>query len=203
MIDACGSSISQVFHLADFVMYAQKFPCLVGKNMIGQGCFSYVFESGNPNTVLKLTCDPVFAEFARLKSGQPGVVKIVHDYGSIESNELGQVSLFELERLSHLKKWDHDRLILERDAVASAITFKIAASEIDTGMMPCQVAHAMALEEIRKSQMFSDSVGSALSAISDYMRQTELDVLLDLGNPDNYMTDGRSLIITDPLMLVN
>lgn len=203
MIDICGSSISQVFHLADFVMYTEKFPCLVDKKIIGNGCYSYVFEGETPNTVLKLTCDPVYAEYMRLKSGQPGVGKIVHDYGSIESNELGQVSLFAIERLSHLRKWYHDNLILERDALLNTVQFKIAMSEIDTGMMPCQVAHAMALEEIRASRMFSNSVGSALSAISDYMQQTEFDVLLDLGNPDNYMTDGRQLIITDPLMLVH
>lgn len=202
MIDVCGSSISQVFHLADFVMYIEKFPCLAGKQMIGQGCYSYVFESDSPNTVLKLTCDPVFAEFARLKSGQPGVVKVVQDYGSIESNQFGQVSLFELERLSHLKKWHHDSLILERDAVSKAIMFKIAMSELESGMMPCQVAHANALKEIRKAGLFSETVGSALNVIADYMEETELDVLLDLGNPDNFMTDGSRLIITDPLMLV-
>jgi len=203
MISSMTSQDSQVFHLADFVMYTEKFPCLVGKKVIGRGCYSYVFEGESPGTVLKLTCDPVYAEFLRLKSGEPGVTKLVHDYGSIESNELGQVSLFSIERLHHLKKWHHDNMILERDALLSTISFKIAMSEIDTGMMPCQVAHAEALEEIRQSRMFSDSVGSALSAISDYMKQTELDVLLDLGNPDNYMTDGRSLIITDPLMLVH
>lgn len=203
MISSLTSADSQVFHLADFVMYTQKFPCLIGKKVIGRGCYSYVFEGETPGTVLKLTCDPVYAEFVRMKSGAPGVAKVVEDFGSIESNELGRVSLFALERLSHLQKWHHDSMILERDALLSTVSFKIAMSEIDTGMMPCQVAHAMALEEVRDSRMFSDTVGSALMAISDYMKTTEQDVLLDLGNPDNYMTDGRSLVITDPLMLVH
>lgn len=203
MISSLCSADSQVFHLADYILYVEKFPSLTGRKIIGRGCYSYVFESDNPHTVFKLTCDPVFSEFVRLKSGNPGVVRVIRDYGSVEVESLGTVSLFELERLSHLKKWDHDNLILERDALRNTVSFKIAMSEVDTGMMPCQVAHAMALEEVRQTRMFSDTVGSALTAISDYMKTTELDVLLDLGNPDNFMTDGRSLIITDPLMLVH
>lgn len=197
-----GSNVSQVFHLADFVLYLEKFPCLAGKPVIGAGCFSYVFASDSEDTVLKLTCDPVFSEFIRLKGGAAGLPQLVLDHGSIESSEFGMVSLFELERLSPLDRWDHERMLLEREALSKMVSFKVAMSEMVNGFMPTQVAHAYALREIASTMMFSTTIRAALSNIADYMEHTKLDVLLDLGNPNNYMTNGRELVITDPLMLV-
>lgn len=197
-----SSSSEQVFRPADLSYFIEKFPDLAGKAIIGKGCFSYVFEGNHPDTVLKLTCDMVYRDFILSKGSKVGLPKLFKNCGTIESTEFGSVSLLEIGRLTPLDKWDHERMVLERDAVSSAIEFKVAMSEIDTGMMPCQVAHAMALRDIRRTSMFSPAVGSALTAISQFMEETEHDVLLDLRNPANYMTDGKSLIITDPLIMV-
>lgn len=195
-------SLNKVFFIQDLAFYRSKFPVLAGKQMIGDGCFSYVFEGTKKSTVLKLTCDSVYAEFIRLKGGEFGIPKLMNDYGSVYTELYGEVFLFEIERLRPLSKWDHDGMILERDAISSAVSYKVALSEIESGLMPCQVAHAAALDEVRMSGIFSDSASSALSAIAEYMKVTDLDVLLDLQNPDNFMTNGRHLIITDPLQSV-
>lgn len=195
-------SPNKVFFIQDLAFYRSKFPILAGKQIIGDGCFSYVFKGTEKSTVLKLTCDSVYAEFIRLKGGEFGIPRLMNDYGSVYTELYGEVFLFEIERLRPLSKWDHDGMILERDAISSAISYKVALSEIESGMMPCQVAHAAALDEVRMSGIFSDSASSALSAIAEYMKVTDLDVLLDLQNPDNFMTNGRHLIITDPLQSV-
>ena len=58
-------SLNKVFFIQDLSFYRSKFPVLDGKQMIGDGCFSYVFEGTKQSTVLKLTCDSVYAEFIR------------------------------------------------------------------------------------------------------------------------------------------
>lgn len=190
------------FELEDVPGYVERFPQLAGKKPIGTGEFSLVFDGTRADTVLKLTNDAVYLEFIRMKSGTAGLPKLVQDYGVMEGLDGKEVGLVEITRLLPLRKWSHDDLILEREAISGAVSWRVAMSEVTSGMMPCQQCHAEALREVRASKMFSKGINRALDAIADYMDITEKDVLLDLGNLSNYMTDGKRLIITDPLMEV-
>lgn len=190
------------FELDDGPRYLDCFPILKDKELIGIGEFSLVFGGTRANTVLKLTDDAVYLEFIRMKSGTNGLPRLIRDYGVAQGPDGKEVGLVEINRLLPLRKWHHDDLILERQAISGAISWRVAMSEVHSGMMPCQQCHAEALREVRESKMFSKGVNQALDAIADYMDVTEKDVLLDLGNLNNYMTDGKRLIITDPLMEV-
>jgi len=194
--------VSHVFKLTDAPGYLAHFPVLKGRNKVGRGQFSVVFEGTQANTVLKLTSDAVYVDFLRHKAGTPGLPELVHDYGSMPSPEHQSVFLVELTKLYPLHKWDHAELILERNALANAVDYKLALNELYCPMAPCQQMHALALLEVQSTGLFSPAASAALGAIADYLDATDHDVLLDLANLTNYMTDGSRLIITDPLVMV-
>lgn len=194
--------MSYVFKLTDAPGYLAHFPVLKSRNKVGRGQFSVVFEGSSAETVLKLTCDEVYVDFLRRKAGTPGLPRLIHDYGSMPSPEHSAVFLVELSKLYPLHKWDHTELILERNALANAVDYKLALNELYCPMAPCQQMHALALLEVQSTGLFSPAASAALEAIADYLEQTSHDVLLDLANLANYMTDGSRLIITDPVVMV-
>lgn len=197
---AFGESGTESFD-PDRNLIIEKFPVLAGKQIVGRGCYSIVYECTD-NTVLKLTCDPVYPDFVRLKSGVPGVPKLVNDYGSFDCHDYGQISLLEVVKLRPLDKWDNETMVLESRAVASAVDFRLAARELGEKPELGKFSHARALKDLTASRMFSASVSWALLAISDYIEKSDQDVLLDLQNPANFMTDGTNLVISDPLIPV-
>lgn len=190
--------MSHHFELEDVPGYLAHFPVLAGKAQIAQGEYSVVFEGTKPDTVLKLTCDSISASFAK-KHGSPTFCPVLECHGSMHSNDHGDVMLIELPRLRPIT-WDNDRkMFMERDMVMAAAKYLIAESETFNGIVDCQQCHASALEDLADSGIVSHSIRQGLVTLSKWLRTTMHDVMIDICNPDNYMTDGRSLIITDPI----
>lgn len=188
------------FELEDAPGYLGAFPVLLDRKQIGAGEFSVVYEGTKPDTVLKLTCDAAYVDFIRSHAGTPGLPKFVKHRGKMKTPTHGLVHLIEIPRLMALSD---EGMILEREAIMSAVTFRVQASERFNGIVACQECHASALHELSLCQIFSAGMRAALAAIAAFLRATTHDVLIDLTNPDNYMTDGRQMIITDPLLMVN
>lgn len=195
--------MSHHFELEDAPGYLAHFPVLQGKAQVARGEYAVVFDGTRPETILKLTSDGISAEFAKVFGQQNGLCQVVKDHGSMECAEHGHVHLIEMTRLEVLDWYKHESMWLERDVVMAAVRFRVAVSEKDNGVIPCQHCHANAMEELSNMPIFSDTIRSAFKAISEYLRTTDADVLLDLGNPDNYMTDGNRLYITDPIIPVH
>lgn len=193
---------SRVFALEDEPCFAQRFPVLHAKKVIGEGVFSCVFEGTTPETVLKLTVDEAYYRFILEHGHGNGIPRLIKDWGSVDNEVHGALYLVEIQKLIALKRWDHDDLILERDAVIGFVGYKVAMNEQIMQPVSCQHGHARALDEVREADMFSPSVSHAMTAIAAFLRSSDLDLLLDLSNPENYMTDGKQLFITDPLLLV-
>lgn len=197
-----GQCQDRVLGLEDVPGFPGPFPVLGGKAVVGEGVFSIVFEGTSAATVLKLTVDESYYEFIRAHGDGNGIPKLFKDWGSAHSTIHGALYLVEVQRLMPLKRWDHDNLILERDAVMGSVGYRVAMSELVDDGIPCQTGHANALDEVRNTRMFSKPVAAALSSIGQFLRTSDLDLLLDLSNPDNYMTDGKRLYITDPFLMV-
>lgn len=190
--------MSHFFELEDAPDYLAHFPVLKDKVVIGQGEYSVVFEGTRPDTVLKLTCDAISASFAR-QHGNPTFCPVLEFHGEMQSQDHPVITLLELPRLRELT-WDGDRsMFMERDMVMAAAKYLIADSEQFNGIVDCQQCHAGALEELADSGIVSPSIRQALIILAKWLRRTVHDVLIDICNPNNYMTDGKSLIITDPI----
>lgn len=181
--------------------YTKAFPVLAGKALCGQGCYSAVFDNGD--SVLKLTCDHVYRDFICSCSGSPGVPKLIKDHGFIEDEEFGIVHLLEIEKLTPLDKWDHESLVLESKAIAQAIEYRVAARELGESPEYGNKALVNAVKDVIGSQMFSRPIMWALSSICKFIEKSGHDVLFDLKNPANFMTNGKHLIISDPLIPVD
>lgn len=194
--------MSHPLDLRDVPGYRAHFPVLKGKQLIGCGLYSRVYEGTRPDTVLKLSVDPTFRDFIHKKQGVVGLPALIHDYGSMNYGSCSELYLVELNRLKPLHRWDHIQLKLERDALRNAIEYRIDRIETFLPMAPCQHLHALGLLELARSGLFSEAAQSALKAIAEYMDETKFDLILDLFNPDNYMTNGSHLVITDPFQLV-
>lgn len=192
----------QVFTLARLPNYKKVFPQLKDRKKLGRGVFSIVYE-GSEDTVLKFGCDPAYYDFIKAKGGSEGLPKLVNDFGTVTDKYGEEVFLVEIEKLKPLHKWDHERLILQRDALIGMVSYKIAESEIRSGMVPAALYQADALRGVAESCMFDWSVRSGLRALADFFEHTDLDVTLDMANPENYMTNGSDLIITDPVMMIH
>lgn len=188
------------FELEDAPGYLDAFPVLADKEVIGKGEFSVVYDGTRPDTVLKLTCDAAYVQFIKQSAGRPGLPAFVRQIGTMKCRDHGSIYLIEIPRLHVVLD---ETMMLERDAVIAAITYSVAKSERFNGIVPCQECHAGALQELSMCGVFSYAIRQALAAIARFMRKTKHDVLVDLRNPDNFMTDGKSLIITDPLLMVN
>lgn len=188
------------FELVDAPGYLDAFPVLADREVIGKGEFSVVYAGDSPTTVLKLTCDTAYVQFIRQNAGKPGLPATFKLLGKMQCRDHGTIYLIEIPRLSVVLD---ETMMLERDAVIAAITYSVAKSERFNGIIPCQECHAGALQELSMCGVFSYAIRQALAAIARFMRKTKHDVLVDLRNPDNFMTDGKSLIITDPLLMVN
>ncbi|MEG0063057.1 MAG: hypothetical protein RR740_00490 [Pseudomonas sp.] len=196
--------MSHHFELEDAPDYLAHFPVLVGKAQLGRGEFSIVFESDHPDTVLKLTCDAATVNF--LMMGHPhvkeGLVEVVKYHGDMPCCEHGQVFLIELKRLHRIEPDTHRDLYYERESVMAAIRHRIIQSDRLEGVVDAQQRYAGAIQELALSRLFSSNINKALVWIATFLRSSPLDLLHDLCNPDNYMTDGTRLIITDPLICV-
>lgn len=188
------------FELEDAPGYLDAFPVLLDRKIVGAGEFSVVYEGTKPDTVLKLTCDTAYVDFITEHAGTPGLPKYIKRRGSMKTPAHGKIHLLEIPRLNLLTD---EGMMMERDVLMRAVEYRVLLSERFNGIIPCQECHASALIELSLCKIFSSGVRSALAAIAAFLRKTPHDVLIDLGNPDNYMTDGRSLIITDPLLMVN
>lgn len=189
----------RVFNPADLSLYIEKFPVLQDKTEIGQGCYSAVFD--NNGTVLKLTCDTVYKDFLCAHTGTPGVPKLIKYHGeAVVENEL--VYLLEVEKLSRLDKWDHEAMMLESEALSRALNYRIAAYELAENPTLGNAAFAKAIGDVIASRMFSTPVMWALSAISKFVTNYGTDTVLDL-HPSNFMTNGKNLVISDPLIPVH
>lgn len=191
-----------VFTEEDAYGVEHLFPILFGKKEIGTGCYSRAFEGTTPDTVLKLTVDQPYYDFIRLHGSGEGIPKLHKDWGTADDEVHGQLYLVEIQRLMPLKRWDHENLILERDAIIGSVGYRVAMSELIDDGLPCQTGHANALDEVRDTRMFSEPIAEALTSIGQYLRTSDHDLLLDLSNPDNFMTDGTRLYITDPFLMV-
>lgn len=197
--------LSYSFNLDDVPGYLERFPVLRGKALLGKGEFSYVFEGCCPDTVYKLTSDETTVNFlllGRIK-GCDGLVEFIEYHGFMDSSEHPQgVHLVELRRLQVIEPDTHRNLYYERESVMAAIRHRIIESDRFIGVIPAQERYAGALEELALSNLFSPSISKALMWIAKFMGASTLDLLHDLCNPANYMTDGTRLIITDPLVTV-
>jgi hypothetical protein len=193
------------FELEDAPDYLAQFPVLKGKKELGRGEFSVVFEGCCPNTVLKLTVDTTTVTWllgGRVK-GCDGIVEFVEYHGQMKSSEHPDgVHLIELKRLQEIHPCDHRPLYYERDSIIATIRHRMLESDRFEGIIPAQERYAGAIQELALSNLFSQSISKALTWIADFMKTSQLDLLHDLCNPANYMTDGRRLIITDPLVTV-
>lgn len=193
------------FELEDVPGYLARFPELKGKAQLGRGEFSVVFEGSCPNTVLKLTADETTVNLlllGRIK-GCDGIVEFIEYHGFMDSPEHpGGVHLIELKRLQVLEPDTHRSLYYERESIMATIRHRIMESDRFEGILPAQERHAGALQELAASNLFSSHISKALEWIASFMRASTLDLLHDLCNPANYMTDGHKLIITDPLVTV-
>lgn len=197
--------LSRNFELEDVPDYLARFPVLRGKAQLGRGEYSVVFEGCCPNTALKLTADSTTVEFllAGRLQGCVGIVEFIEYHGCIESKEhSGGVHLIELKRLKPIECDIHFPLYCERESVIATIRHRIIESDRFKGIVPTQERHAGALQELSLSNLFSDSISKALSCIAQFMKSSTADLLHDLCNPANYMTDGTRLIITDPLVTI-
>ncbi len=191
------------FELEDAPGYLARFPLLAGKAPIARGEYSIVYEGTRPETILKLTVDSISADFATSFGQQSGLCRVVENHGAMACNDHGEAHLLEMDKLVEID-WDkHRAMWFERDTVMAAVRYRVAASESNNGSTTCQICHANAMEELSLCTMFSETIRSAFKTISEYLRTTSHDVLLDLCNPSNYMTDGISLIVTDPIIPVH
>lgn len=193
------------FELEDVPDYLARFPVLNGKAQLGKGEFSVVFEGCCPQTVFKLTADFTTVNLLLIgrENGCDGMVEFVDYHGYMESPEHPEgVHLVELKRLKEICPCDHRTLYYERESVIAAIRHRIMESDRFEGLVPAQERYAGALHELAKSNLFSLSISRALEWIANFMKQSTRDLLHDLCNPANYMTDGKRLIITDPLVTV-
>lgn len=197
--------LSHNFELEDAPDYLNRFPILRGKEILGRGEYSVVFEGCCPKTVLKLTVDETTLNFllmGRLK-GCEGIVEFIEYHGFMDSSEhLSGVHLVELRRLQPIDRKLHPNLYWERESVMAAVRHRIMESDRFEGIIPAQDRYAGALQELSTSHLFSAAMSKALAWIAAFMKTSPIDLLHDLCNPDNYMTDGESLIITDPLVTV-
>lgn len=193
------------FELEDVPGYLARFPELKGKAQLGRGEFSVVFEGSCPNTVLKLTADETTVNLlllGRIK-GCDGIVEFIEYHGFMDSSEHPKgVHLIELKRLQNIDPCDHRSLYYERESIIATIRHRILESDRFEGILPAQERHAGALQELALSNLFGHSISRALEWIANFMRASTLDLLHDLCNPANYMTDGKRLIITDPIVTV-
>lgn len=197
--------MSSHFELEDAPDYLAQFPVLKNKAILGRGEYSVVFEGSEPDTVLKLTVDETTVEFlisGRIQ-GCAGLVEFITYHGCMDSAEHTQgVHLVELRRLQVVEADTHQAMYWERESVIATIRHRILESDRFEGLIPAQERHAGALQELSLSNLFSESISKALSFIAAFMKTSPLDLLHDLCNPANYMTDGSSLIITDPLVTI-
>lgn len=194
-----------MFELEDAPGYLERFPELRGKAPLGRGEFSIVFEGSCQNTVYKLTVDETTVNLLLLGriQGCDGLVEFIEYLGHMESPEHPQgVHLVELQRLETIDPDIHSTLYYERESVMAAIRHRIVESDRHIGVMQAQERYASALQELAISNLFSDSISKALMWIANFMNASTLDLVHDLYNPANYMTDGKKLIITDPLLTV-
>lgn len=190
--------VSHHFELEDVPSYLGRFPVLKDKAVIARGEYSIVFEGTRSDTVLKLTCDHISASFAR-KHGNPTFCPVLEFHGELESFDHKSVVLLELPRLREVSWCEDRKMFMERDMVMAAAKYLIAESEQFNGIVDCQQCHAGALEDLADSGIVSPSIRQGLTTLANWLRQTTHDVMIDLCNPDNFMTDGRTLIITDPI----
>lgn len=193
-------SDNQYFMLEDAPDYLDVFPVLKGRQVLGCGQFSVVFEGrgGKRGTVYKLTCDEGYKDFIISHAGTPGLPRFATLHGEMDC-EQGLCWLIELPRLVDLAD---DDMILEREALINAVTYRINAWEKFNGIEDSQYLMAEALKQVGDCNLFSSDTKQALNAMSIYMRNTKHDLLLDLTTRDNFMTDGHRLIITDPFVTV-
>lgn len=197
--------MSRHFELEDAPNYLEHFPILKGREVIGRGEYSVVFEGHCSTTVYKLTVDETTVNFLLLSriNGCDGLVEFVEYHGLMDSVEHPSgVHLVELRRLDVIEPDAHSNLYWERESVIAAVRHRMIESDRYQGIIPAQERYAGALEELAESNLFSSSINKALKWIAKFMKQSPLDLLHDLCNPANYMTDGVRLIITDPLVTV-
>lgn len=181
------------------------FPMLKDKAVLGKGVFSRVYEGSKPDTCYKLTMDAVYCRFMKQYGNVPGIPRLHRFCGDIPSPVHDRLYLLEIQRLMPLRKWDHERLILERNALMHLVDYRVDVNEREVRTLvdwPGRLRHAAALTECRDIGIFSESIRSALTAIALFMTEEGDDLLLDLMNPQNYMTDGQDLYITDPFNLI-
>lgn len=164
-----------------------------------------VFEGSEPDTVLKLTVDETTVGFligSRVQ-GCIGLVEFISYHGYMDSREHPQgVHLVELKRLQAVEADTHRAMYWERESVIATIRHRVMESCRYEGIMPAQERQAGALQELSLSNLFSESISKALAFIAAFMKTSPLDLMHDLLNPANYMTDGHRLIITDPLVTI-
>lgn len=197
--------MSHTFELEDTPDYLAYFPVLAGKKVVGRGEFSIVFEGDCRNTVLKLTVDETAVNLLVMGrvNGCDGLVEFIEYHGHMNSSDHpGGVHLIELRRLEPIELDKHHSLYWERESVMAAIRHRIMESDRFEGIISAQERHAGALRELAMSNLFSRSISRALEWVANFMRESQSDLLHDLCNPSNYMTDGHRLIITDPLIAI-
>lgn len=107
-----------------------------------------------------------------------------------------------LRRLQEIDPYIFPNMYWERESVMAAIRHRILESDRFEGIIPAQERYAGALHELAMSSLFSRSISKALEWIASFMKTSPIDLIHDLCNPANYMTDGVRLIITDPLVTV-
>ena len=197
------AEFDSVFELSDVPGIAAKMPILVDRPVLGIGMYSIVFDGLSDNTVLKLTNCSASVDFIQQFGHRVGIPNFVRHHGHLHLADVGDLQRLEIQRLTPLTWRDHELLVLERDAVRAAVSHCIAQSEADPKTTLGDFGYTESLSRIINSRMFSESVCSALGAVREFIQTTEHSAALDLGNPDNYMTDGTNLIITDPVTIVH
>lgn len=104
--------MKKALRLDDYaIKQLRTLPELAGKNPIGRGVFSAVFDGSRPDTVFKLTVDSVgywFLNCAAARVEGKHFPKVIKNHGDVGEIKVGSdkfpVFLYEIERLSPLKQ---------------------------------------------------------------------------------------------------
>lgn len=200
-----GEMAIKVLRLDDWsVKAALRHEALKGKKCIARGAFSAVYESGKPNTVLKVSVDNL--GYWMLNCCAVGVShwhfpRVIENHGCIGDMKIGGVDfpiyLVEMERLEKLKVGSDARKVarlLSKQQVHS--TMKCVSRHGDVS----STSTVDAISDILNSKVgLPRSVGNALKQLRDFCMSYD-GARLDMHLGNFMQRKNGELVITDPLM---
>ncbi|MFC2996391.1 hypothetical protein ACFODO_14190 [Acinetobacter sichuanensis] len=206
--------MAKIFVLSDKAVLniRKKHPALKGKKLIASGQFSGVFESDNPNTVLKLSIDDMSYKFLLGESAtqSDSLVKVVKDYGivgefvtsknispSLVSNPISTtvpIFLYEVERLQKLDTKGENRRVVNR--LCKRFRELNAYSFIDNQAE----RFVMCLVDLSSDDLVSDKpeMADAFVLLAEFINQNP-DSFADLHTGNFMQREDGTVVISDPI----